>query len=109
MRVIPALDELEHRHARLDLNGWMRLEPGQSKNSEGRMFPLFPELRAVLEAQRERVCESNGRPDRSCRGYSSAAPVRRCATSINAGMPRLARLACLGARFMTSEDLRCAP
>lgn len=35
--------------------GWLRLEPEETKNSEGRMFPLTPELRAVLEAQRARV------------------------------------------------------
>ena len=35
--------------------GWLRLDPGESKNGEGRMFPLTPELRAVLEAQLERT------------------------------------------------------
>ncbi|MBI2215742.1 MAG: tyrosine-type recombinase/integrase [Candidatus Rokubacteria bacterium] len=35
--------------------GWLRLEPGETKNCEGRMFPLTPELRAVLERQRERT------------------------------------------------------
>lgn len=38
-------------------NGWIRLEPGQTKNKQGRMFPLTAELRAVLEAQRARVGE----------------------------------------------------
>jgi site-specific recombinase XerD len=34
----------------LDLkSGWLRLEPGETKNRKGRMFPLLPELRAVLE------------------------------------------------------------
>lgn len=33
--------------------GWLRLEPGETKNREGRMFPLTPELREVLEAQLE--------------------------------------------------------
>lgn len=37
--------------------GWLRLEPGETKNQEGRMIPLTAELRAVLEAQRERVSE----------------------------------------------------
>jgi len=32
--------------------GVVRLEPGTTKNREGRTFPMFPELRAVLEAQR---------------------------------------------------------
>ena len=34
-------------------HGWVRLEPGTTKNKLGRMFPLTPELRAVLEAQRQ--------------------------------------------------------
>jgi integrase len=29
--------------------GWLRLEPGESKNREGRMVPLLPTLRAVLQ------------------------------------------------------------
>jgi integrase len=32
--------------------GWLPLEPGETKNREGRMFPLLPTLRAVLERQR---------------------------------------------------------
>ena len=40
----------ERRH--LDLKaGWLRMEPGETKNDRGRMFPLVPRLRAVLEAQ----------------------------------------------------------
>jgi integrase len=35
--------------------GWLRLEPGETKNGEGRQFPLIPELRALLEAQRARL------------------------------------------------------
>ena len=35
--------------------GWLRIEPEETKNREGRMFPLIPELREVLEAQRARV------------------------------------------------------
>jgi integrase len=34
--------------------GWLRLDPGETKNDEGRQFPLIPELRALLEAQRAR-------------------------------------------------------
>ena len=29
--------------------GFVRLEPGSTKNNEGRAFPLIPELRALLE------------------------------------------------------------
>ena len=36
-------------------SGWLRLEPGETKNSEGRQFPLTPALRAVLERQRART------------------------------------------------------
>ena len=35
--------------------GWLRLEPGETKNNEPRMFPLTRELRTVLERQRERT------------------------------------------------------
>lgn len=42
----------ERRH--LDLAaGWLRLEPQESKNGAGRMFPLIPRLRVALEAQEE--------------------------------------------------------
>jgi integrase len=34
------------------VGGFLRLEPGETKNNQGRMFPLFPELRETLEAQR---------------------------------------------------------
>jgi integrase len=36
-------------------SGWLRLEPDETKNAEGRRFPLTPALRAVLERQRERT------------------------------------------------------
>lgn len=42
----------QKHHVDLDA-GWLRLEPGESKNGEGRMFPLTPELREVLQAQLE--------------------------------------------------------
>ena len=32
----------------------MRPDPGESKNSEGRMFPLTPELREILARQKTR-------------------------------------------------------
>jgi integrase len=34
---------------------WIRLEPEETKNRDGRQFPLVPELRTLLEAQRARV------------------------------------------------------
>jgi len=45
------------------LGGWLRLEPGEAKNREGRQFPLVPELRRVLERQKaytERVQRTRG-------------------------------------------------
>jgi integrase len=45
-------------------NGWLRLEPGEGKTGQGRMFPLLPQLRAVLEEQLEdtrKVETSSGR------------------------------------------------
>src|SRR5262249_52166845 len=50
-------DELftRQRH-HLDLKaGWLRLDPGETKNGEGRQFPLTPRLREVLEEQTERT------------------------------------------------------
>jgi integrase len=37
--------------------GWLRLEQGETKNGEGRQFPLIPAFRALLEEQRARVDE----------------------------------------------------
>jgi integrase len=45
---------LTRKRHHLDLGaGWLRLEPGETKNRKGRMFPvdLLPELRAVLKEQ----------------------------------------------------------
>jgi integrase len=61
--------------------GFVRLEPGTTKNSEGRSFPLIPELRRLLERRQDltRRCERGqgriipqvfhryGRPIRSIR------------------------------------------
>jgi integrase len=49
---------LTRQKAHADLvNGWLRLEPGESKNDEGRQFPLTPERRGVLEQQLSRTRE----------------------------------------------------
>jgi len=36
-------------------NGWLRLEPGETKNNKGRNFPLTDELREILGHQRTRT------------------------------------------------------
>jgi len=76
-------EPLTRRWAHVDFAaGWLRLEPGETKNQEGRMFPLTPDLRAVLSRQRERteavdrtaerivpwVFHRNGKPIRDFRG-----------------------------------------
>jgi integrase len=43
---------LTRQRKHLDLaHGWLRLEPGETKNKEGREFPLTPMLREALERQ----------------------------------------------------------
>ncbi len=47
---------LTRQISHLDLRaGWLRLDPGETKNREGRMFPLTPELRNVLKRQLART------------------------------------------------------
>jgi integrase len=41
----------------VDLTSAGCLDPGEARNGEGRMFPLTPELREILEEQRDRVRE----------------------------------------------------
>jgi hypothetical protein len=51
-----ASEVLVRKVKHLDLaNGWLRLDTGETKNGEGREFPLTPALRSVLVAQRERT------------------------------------------------------
>ncbi len=40
-----------HRHHVDLIGGWLRLDPGETKNGEGRMFPLTPRLRGILARQ----------------------------------------------------------
>ena len=43
---------LSRRPQHLDLiNGWLRLDPGETKNKEGRNFPLTGRLREVIASQ----------------------------------------------------------
>jgi integrase len=53
-RVSSELLTRKWQHVDLE-NGWLRLDPGESKNSEGRMFPLMPELREILSLQLEKT------------------------------------------------------
>lgn len=56
---------LTRQKSHLDLKaGWLRLEPGETKNGEGRMFPLLPRLRKVLEAEAARTEATEKATDR---------------------------------------------
>ncbi|PYR15879.1 MAG: hypothetical protein DMF94_30360 [Acidobacteria bacterium] len=57
-RVRSELLNRQWKHVDFD-GGWLRLEPGETKNRQGRMFPLTPSLRAVLE-RRKKVTEQLG-------------------------------------------------
>lgn len=49
---------VSRRWKHVDLRrGWLRLEPGETKNREGRSFPLTEVLLRELEAQHHRACE----------------------------------------------------
>ncbi len=105
--------------------GWLRLEPGETKNGEGRQFPLIPGLRSVLEAQKEKAdalaretgqiipwlfFRGNGEPikdlygawDRACRiaGIAGLVPhdLRRSAVRNleRAGVPRATAMKLVG-------------
>ena len=82
--------------------GWLRLEPGEAKNGEGRNFPLMPGLREVLEWQIEktRAVEQNDRTE-SSHGSSIKMEIRSGA-SAKLGQPRVREPACRGAFRMTS-------
>jgi integrase len=120
-----ASEILTRQWRHVDLNaGFLRLEPGETKNGQGRMFPLIPELRAVLEAQRKHttdveqatgqvvpwVFHRNGKPlaslrkgwDRACTeaGFPALIPhdLRRSAVRNleRAGVPRSTAMAMVG-------------
>lgn len=50
---------LTRQKSHIDLEaGWLRLDPGETKNRDRRILPLIPELRAVLERQLARTRET---------------------------------------------------
>jgi hypothetical protein len=61
MRIFDALVSGEFWHVSgpmsILVNGWLRLEPGESKSGDGRQFPLMPETHGVLESQLARTRE----------------------------------------------------
>jgi integrase len=71
---------LSRRWRHVDLEeGWLRLEPGETKNGRGRMFPLIPQLRTVLERQYKRKLEierRNGRLVNALFFHDDGRPIR---------------------------------
>jgi len=45
----------QKHHADLKGRGWLRLDPGETKNNEGRNFPFTIRLREIIEQQLERT------------------------------------------------------
>lgn len=45
----------QKHHADVKGSGWLRLEPGETKNKEGRNFPCTVRLREIIERQLERT------------------------------------------------------
>jgi integrase len=60
--------------------GVVRLEPGTTKNNEGRAFPLIPELRALLERRQAitRRCERAQRASSPTCSTATADRSNRC-------------------------------
>jgi integrase len=115
----------QKHHVNLEA-GWLRLEPGETKNGEGRNFPLTPELREVLAQQIEKtrlieqktgriipwLFHRDGNPIRDFRGAWASAcksagvpkriphDFRRTAVRNleRAGVPRSAAMAMVGHR-----------
>jgi integrase len=115
----------QKHHVNLEA-GWLRLEPGETKNGEGRNFPLTPDLIEVLKEQLEKtrrleqeteriipwLFHRNGNPIRDYRGaWASACKDAGVAKRIphdfrrtavrnleRAGVPRSAAMAMVGHR-----------
>jgi len=66
-------------------SGWLRLEPAETKNAEGRQFPLTPALRAVRGRPRA-PWRLRRRPVRLSRGCSTGR-AGRLSPSVAPGWP----------------------
>jgi len=98
---------LTRQRHHLDLTGgWLRLDPGETKNGDGRMFPLTPTLRAALERQLATTREYEkrtgrivpwlfhraGRPIKSFRHAWEAAAVAAGFAQVVSEKPRVIKL-----------------
>lgn len=51
---------LSRRWKHCDLRSWLRLEPGETKNEQGRQFPMTDELYEILSVQHNRATDTWG-------------------------------------------------
>lgn len=79
----------------------VRLDPGTTKNREGRVFPMTAELRVLLEAQRAHT-DAVQRPTGASSPTSSTATGARCASSRRRGPARARRPGASGRSATTS-------
>ena len=94
------------RHVDL-VNGWLRLEPGEGKTKQPREFPCTPDLRALLETQRERVREIERATGRFAVGvcHSDGSRIK----DFRYAWAKACRLAGVpGDLFTTSDEQPCA-
>jgi hypothetical protein len=87
----------------VDFNaGFVRLEPGTTKNDEARVFPFTEELRSLLEAQKAKT-DSIKKQGIICPYACFIETGKRLSTFVDLGRAPANRLAFLVVSFMTSE------
>jgi integrase len=69
-RVSSELLTRKWQHVDLE-KGWLRLDPGERKNAEGRMFPLTPQLDEIFSRQLEKTKQLQLATDRVIPGSST--------------------------------------
>jgi hypothetical protein len=91
----------------VDFQGsWLRLEPGETKNGEGRNFPLTRELRNVLEKRHIARPKLRGLPDVTFHGCSFTRTALQSVISATPGFqPAMAR-GCMDVFRMTFDEPR---
>src|SRR5215510_4704424 len=91
--------------------GWLRLEPGETKNREGRQFPLIPPLRALLEAQKskaEALARTTGAIPRSVFFRDTGEPIKDFYGAWRSACRKVScRMTCDGVRCETLSARAC--
>jgi integrase len=80
-----AQELLSRRWSHVDFTaGWLRLDRGETKNGEGRQFPLTDELRGILEGQSESASaieERTGAPVAHVFHFADGRPIKAYAAA----------------------------